>query len=191
MKSHFVAPLLLVLPFTSQAQVSSQGSAREQSHFTAEQVPGEPRVEHPVVLPYGALEALKSDTAVKSCLQYNKLDTGQSLGAWFVASAIHLDGPMDSDLVVVPKLQGQQSMCFETPTGIGLFWILRGRSKGYQLVLRTWGGGLEILSTKTNGLRDIITGSLGQAGTGLTNVTFQFDGTRYVKASDRTHNLRQ
>ena len=52
------------------------------------------------------------------------------------------------------------------------------------------GRGLEILPTKTNGLRDVMTGTLGQAGKNLTNVTFHFDGAHYVVVKDTTHKQR-
>jgi len=186
MKSLLVASFLFVFVLPGQAQVSVLSSENEQSRFTVEEIPSEPRIYHPIPVPDGALETLQTDGAVKSCLKDNPLDPGKSLSSWFVASVIHLDGPKEADLVVVPSFQGQESMCFQSPAGIGLFWIFRKHGERYELVLSTWGGGLEFLTTKTNGYRNVKTGTLGQAGRNLTNSTFHFNGTRYVANKETT-----
>jgi hypothetical protein len=181
MKSLLVASFLLAFVPFGQAKVSGPRSEGEQSRFAVEDIPGEPRIKRPIPVPDAAVEELQKDGAVKSCLGDNPLEPGQSLSSWFVASVIHLDGPMEADLVVVPSFRGQESICFQTPAGIGLFWIFRKNGERYQLVLRTWGGGLEILTAATNGHRNVETGALGQAGRVLTNTTFHFDGIRYVE----------
>lgn len=180
MKSLFVASFLLA--FIALGQLKGLGRRRggQQASFSVEEIPGEPRVKHPTLVPDAAVEALRTDEGVASCLGDNPLAPEQSLGSWFVASVIHLDRAEEADVVVVPSFQGQESMCFHTPAGIGLFWIFRKNGERYDLVLRTWGGGLEILTAKTNCYRDVRTGTLGQAGRDLTNTTYHFDGIRYV-----------
>lgn len=190
MKILLAASFLFVFVLPSQAQVSVLSSENEQSRFTVEEIPGESRVRHPIPVPDGALEKLQTDGTVKSCLKDNPLEPGKSLSSWFVASLIHLNGPKEADLVVVPSFQGQESMCFQSPAGIGLFWIFRKHGERYELVLSTWGGGLEILTTKTNSYRNVMTGTLGQAGRNLTNITFHFTGTRYVANKETTQEQR-
>jgi hypothetical protein len=190
MKIYFVAFVLSIFVMPGQARISAQSAGYGQSRFAAEEVPGEPRIHHPITIPDGAVSALQRDRSIQSCLKYNPLGPGQSLRSWFVASSIHLDGSTEGDLVVVPSLKGQQSPCFESPAGIGKFWILRKNGGRYELVLSTWGGSLEILPTKTNGLRDVKTDTLGQAGKNLTIVTFHFNGTHYVVVKDTTHERR-
>jgi hypothetical protein len=180
MKSQVVVSFLLAFIALGQMQVLGQRSGGEQTSFAVEEIPGEPRVKRPIPVPDAAVEALRTDEGVTSCLRDNPLAPEQSLSSWFVASAIHLDGAKEADVVVVPSFRGQESMCFQTPAGIGLFWVFRENGGRYELVLRTWGGGLEILTARTNGYRDVRTGTLGQAGRDLTNTTFHFDGIRYV-----------
>lgn len=186
MKSFFIASLLFALLLHSQAQVAVFHGKNEQSSFAVEEIPGESRIRHPLPVPSQALEELQSDKGVKSCLADNPLESGKSLSSWFLASEIRLDGSNEADLVVVPSFLGQESMCFQTPAGIGLFWIFRKNNGRYELVLRTWGGNLEVLATKTNGYRNVKTGTLGQAGRNLTDIKFHFDGTRYIADRERT-----
>lgn len=186
----FAASFLLVSILLGQAQFQGQRGQDEQSTFAVEEIPGEPRVKHPIAVPDTVVELLQTDEGVKSCLKDNSLDSGQSLSSWFVASLIHLDGPREADVIVVPSFRGHESMCFQTPAGIGLFWIFRQNAQRYELALRTWGGGLEILTSRTNGYRNVQTGTLGQAGRTRTNVAFHFDGVRYVEGREATQEQR-
>lgn len=180
----FWSLLLLIMINLGQSRAWGQRSAIEQSKFAVEEIPGEPRVKEPITIPDAVTKALQTDDGVKSCLEDNPLESGQSLSSWFLASAIRLDGSDEADLIVVPSFRGQESMCFQTPAGIGLFWIFR-RSKGqYDLILRTWAGGLRILNERTNGYRDVQAGTLGQAGRNLTSVTFHFNGIKYVQGRE-------
>jgi hypothetical protein len=186
MKNFSIASFLFALVLHGQAQVAAFHSKNEQSSFAVEEIPGESRIRHPLPVPSEALEELQRDKGVKSCLADNPLESGKSLSSWFLASEIRLDGSNEADLVVVTSFLGQKSMCFQTPAGIALFWIFRKNNGRYELVLRTWGGSLEVLATKTNGYRNVKTGTLGQAGRNLTDITFHFDGTRYIADRERT-----
>ena len=191
LKRLFATLFLFVCILLGQAQALGQRSEDEQSKFAVEDIPGEPRVTHPLAVPDKVVEVLQTDEAVKSCRKDNPIHAGQSLSSWFVASLIHLGGPKQADVVVVPSFNGEESMCFQTPAGIiGMFWLFRQHGQRYELVLRTWGGGFEILPSRTNGYRDVRTGTLGQAGRALTNLDFHFDGTRYVEDRERTSEQR-
>ena len=178
--------LLFALPLSAQPQTIGRGTQPEQSIFGTEELPGEPRVKRPLPVPDAASQILRTDDEVNSCLEHNQFAPDEDLRSSFIASEIHLDGPDEADLVVVPSFRGKEGMCFQSATGIGLFWIFRKNGEQYHLVLRTCGGGLEILRSRSNDYRDIQTGTLGQAGRYLTTVTFHFDGKRYRKYRERT-----
>ena len=180
--------LLLFLPsVTSRTQDSGHAKKEEQSSFGTEDVPGTPRVVLPLPVPDSVVQSLETDENVRSCLQENPLDPGQSLGSWFIASEIHLAGPAEDDLVVVPSFKSSESMCFQSVAGIGWFWVFRRVDTRYQLALKAAGNGLEVLGTRSSGYRDIQTSTLGQAGRHLTTMIFRFDGTRYQKYRETTH----
>lgn len=158
----------------------------EQTRFATEEIPGKPRVKHPAPLPSEIAQLLKVDKAVTSCLHDNPLASSQSLSSWFIASVIHLDGPTQPDLVIVPSFRGEEQMCFQTPAGIGQFWVF-GQSEGkYGIVLQTWANSLVILKSKTSGYRDIETLTAGSAGRALTIVTFHFKGRQYAQFREKT-----
>jgi hypothetical protein len=83
-------------------------------------------------------------------------------GNWFVASVIHLDGPIELDLIALPAGRLPETpggkisanVCLIGPN-TGGFWVLRRTPTGFQLVLSQMAHSLEILNTRSNGLRDI------------------------------------
>jgi len=152
---------------------------QEQTSFGTEVIPGEQRVKRPVPVPDMVLQILRTDDGVKSCLESNPLSAGQELGTWFIVSEIHLDGPAEVDLVVVPSMRGEEAPCFLTPAGIGQFWMFLRTGRGYQLALKAFGNGLSVLKTRNNGYRDLQTVTLGQAGKYETTITFRFDRGQY------------
>ena len=60
---------------------------------------------------------------------------------------------------------------------LGPFWVFRKTADGHSLVLSTLAAGLQILKSKTNGLRDIKAGAL--VGLKPSYVTYKFDGHTY------------
>jgi hypothetical protein len=155
---------------------------KEQSTFGTEEIPGTPLVKRPTPVPKRVLQILNQDVDVKGCLSDNPLPRGHSLASWFIGSKIHLGGPGESDLVVVPA----RYECFHSVAGIGIFWVFRPVAGQFELVLKTLGNGLLVLQTRHNGYRNIQTGTLGSAGRFLTTVTFRFDGHKYLKFRERT-----
>lgn len=177
--------LVLFLVFAAQMRSQKAGEAtkEEQSTFGTEEVPGIPFVKRPLPVPDAALPILNVDVDVKGCLDDNPLPPGHSLASWFIGSEIHLDGPSENDLVVLPLPDNE---CFHSAAGIGTFWIFRKVGQQYELVLKALGNGLTILGTKYNGHRSIQTGTIGQAGRQFTTVVFRFDGKRYQKYREDT-----
>jgi hypothetical protein len=96
---------------------------------------------------------------------------------WLLASEIHLDGPIETDLVVmgIRGLRGAHAVPF---------WIFRRTAESYQLILSTGGDGLRVSQTKWNGYRTIQTFNL--TGIAITTASFRFDGHQYTRSSGRT-----
>jgi hypothetical protein len=184
-KTKSLTALTFFLIFTAPVRSQEPGKSTkdEQSTFGTEEVPGSPFVKRPAPVPDAVLQILKEDIDVKGCLSDNPLPAGQSLASWFVGSKIHLDGPSESDLVVVPRPDNE---CFHSAAGIGTFWIFRRVRDEYELVLKALGNGLAILGAKHNGYRSIQTGTIGQAGRQFTTIVFQFDGKLYQKYKEET-----
>jgi hypothetical protein len=102
---------------------------------------------------------------------------------WFVASEIHLGGPNEIDLIVLPRLapskpptEKSDNACL-VGANIDPFWILRKTSQGYDLILSMSAHDLATLTTRSNGHRDIRVFSM--TAINITTADFKFDGKRY------------
>jgi len=166
----------------AQSSKSSASNKTEQSDFGIE-LEAEP-VQRPVQLPRAALHALSEDKRVARCLKKNRLRAEQLPSNWFAASVIHLDGRDEADLVVLPG-----GRIPDTPKGsispnvclIGAntaqMWVLRKTQASFQVVLSQTGLGMNVLSTRTRGLRDI---TIGAAVGGYDDeIEYKFDGKSY------------
>jgi len=179
-----VVSAVLCAPHLLIAQTSKHTLANqvEQSDFS---IDSDEPMQRPAELPRTALDALSEDKRVAGCLNENGLSAKELLSNWFVASQIHLDGPNEVDLVVLPggRIPG-------TPAGevspnaclVGAntaqMWVLRQTQTGFQVVLSQMGLGMNVLSTRTNGLRNIQVGAV--VGMAYNNTTeYRFDGKQY------------
>jgi hypothetical protein len=165
-----LASLLLLISF-SRAGAYHEARQREQLHFSMEQ---EIRpVQRPVPLPDGLVKALGSDEfaqrVTRACLRASHLD--EIPADWFIASEVHLGNPDERDFVILPK-----NPCL-LGANVGPFWIARKTPGAIEIILSTEGHDLEILQTRSNGLRDIKIESA--TGTVLYTTSFRFDGKRY------------
>jgi len=173
------------------AQVLKGGAANqaEQANFGIE----DPKPQRPVDLTRAALDALSKDERVARCLKKNGLSAQELPSNWFVASEIHLDGPNEEDLVVLPG-----GRIPDTPKGAispnvcllgantGQMWVLRKMQTGFQVVLSQIGLGMNVLATRTGGFRDIQVGAA--VGGYVDGMGYQFDGNLY-QISRRTSEL--
>ena len=151
--------------------------SREQSHFNSEQ--GDVgSVARPVSLPKGALDVLRRDQRVLHCARNQNISADQIPVKWFTASEIHLDGPVETDFVVLPRfdLDLKPSNVCLMGANIGPFWVLAEMPKGYKLLLATSTLGLIVLDSRTKGYRDIKSVSESDV---VTTVIFKFDGQKY------------
>lgn len=176
--------LLLALSLCGVAGQSQQGDKTrqpEQLDFSMETeiVP----IEKPVTLPEGALRLLEKEADVSSCMKDANLSPSQLPTSWFVGSKIHLDGPDEMDLIVLPSdLEATQpkhpapNACFFGPY-TAKFWVLRMTRNGYELALTVHTHSLGVLKTGWKGHRDIETTVSTLNGT--TTTLFRFDGKQY------------
>jgi hypothetical protein len=171
-KSYVVFPTFFALLLGASISLATTG--QEQSTFKAD--PSE-RLARPMPVPDAILQILSKDETVMACVRDSSIPHRSSLRSWFGASAIHLNGPDETDLVVLPVAKGSRVMCFQSVEGIGWFWVFRPIGGGYELVLKAAGLGLSVLDSRHNGYRDIRSG--GQVGKWSTEATFRFDGKTY------------
>jgi hypothetical protein len=162
--------VLMMLVANAMIGASGQNSANsldpEQTRFDAEPDSGEIQVNRPVEIPDSALQVLRDTLTggTLNCLKSRGTTPEQAPASWFLASAVHLNGPNEIDLVVVPNVPNiakpkNPGGCL-LPANGGPFWVLGpGAASGrYGLFLATYAGRLDVLSSRTNGYRDIRTG---------------------------------
>jgi hypothetical protein len=178
------ALLILCALLSLAATVGWGNEPREQTVFDAD--PSEPIV-RPIALPNGAAQILAKDDNVVACMKDNPIPQGGSLASWFTASEIHLNGPNEADLVVLPAAQNSPFMCFHSVEGIEWFWVFRQIGGRYELVLKTAGLGLTVLESRHGGYRDILSG--GQVGAYATRIRFHFENGRYHEYQRKTEQL--
>lgn len=146
-----------------ECQMQQRPKRQEQRIFGVENP-----IENPTVVPPDVLKSLRDDSRVKSCLTNGADEFSES---WFRASNIQLHGGNARDLIV------QSSEPCLAGANIAPFWIFKKTQRGYDLILSTDALGLEILSSTTNGYRDI-RGTQATAEKTI-NVVFRFDGRMY------------
>lgn len=187
-----VVSAALCVPCLLNAQSSKRSTPNqtEQADFGIEEAGS---LQRPVELPSAALDALSKDERVAHCLEKNGLSAKELPSNWFVASEIHLDGPNKADLIVLPGGRipntpiGEisQNACL-VGANTAQMWVLRKTQIGFQLVLSQVGLGLNVLSTRTRGFRDIRVGAA--VGGYVDAIEYKFDGTSY-QVSKRTSEL--
>lgn len=162
--------------------VASGKTEKEQTSFDTN---GSPEITRPIPLPDSVLEILAHDNEVVACREGNPTPPGASLDSWFAASEIHLNGPDEVDLVVLPVAQGTRYSCFHSAEGIGWFWVFRKVGAHYELVLKTTGLGLVIRNTRHNGYRDIQSDAA--FGTHSSQTTYRFEHGKYREYQSEAH----
>jgi len=174
---------VLCVPSLLSAQSSKGSHKTEQSDFGIEDT----ALHRPVELPRAALDALSKDDRVARCLEKNGLSAEQLTSNWFVASEIHLAGLQEVDLVVLPggrmpdapKGTVSPNVCL-IGANTGQMWILRKTQAGFQVVLSQFGLGMNVLSRRTRGFRDIRVGAV--VGGYAAAIEYKFDGKLYQVA---------
>jgi len=179
-------PAILLVSFIGAGAQSRRPPAAqppEQTVFQADQDSVGYPVERHVAIPNAVLQILRRDGGVSSCLENNHLSPDRLPHSWFIGSRIHLDGPSETDLVILPDLSPDQSGCFHGIGSVAWFWVFRQTRNSYQLVLSVGAGALRVLDTRTKGYRDIEASSW--TATASTTTTFKFDGSRYTESQSK------
>jgi hypothetical protein len=166
---------------------NSSNQKQEQTVFQGEPDGDVMHINKPVEIPDSALEVLR-DTITggpANCVKSRGVTPGQASASWFIASAVHLNGPNEADLVVLlneptiadPKNPGGCLL----PAHGNYFWVLGpGSTSGrYRLLLETEGLGLEVLNSRTNRYKDI------QVGTARTLSLYKFTMQQYQLAETK------
>ena len=191
---HSAILLPLAVLSVTQVLIGQHTGAQPQKEQSAFGIDDAVPVVRPVTLSRAALNALSRDERVASCLEDETLSVKALPANWFVASEIHLDGPNETDLVVLPggRLRG-------TPAGevspnaclVGAntaqMWVLRKTQDGFKLVLSQIALGMNVLATRTNGLRDIEVSAVVGGGY-ADSIDYKFDGQSY-RIAGRTSEL--
>ena len=186
----FLVIAAILFPSHINSQNSPKTQTREQSSFSVE-LEISP-IQKPAALSEEALQALAKDNHIRSCLDSQNLPPEKLPANWFIASLIHLHGPNELDLIVLPsgrlpetaKGEISANACL-VGASTGGFWVLRQTPAGFQLVLSQMASGLSILKTRSNGLRDIQLYT--HASVSEHAITdFRFDGIQYRLFRTRT-----
>lgn len=153
--------------------LAAQHAPREQSMFG-----NEGNVSKPMDLPKTALRVMRKNAFVLSCLEKDQVPE-HIPGDWFVASAVHLKNG-ETDIVVMPRTtsEGEATNGCLLGAHTGPFWILTKNQNAYTLVLEENTQVLQILSSRSNGYRDIETKArnLNESTTWV----YSFDGHKYA-----------
>jgi hypothetical protein len=150
----------------SPRQNPSKDHESEQTVFEAEpDTDDKMHINKPAEIPESALQALQDTLGPGQiyCLRSRGVAPEQVPASWFLASAIHLNGPDEVDFIVLlnsPSLGDPKNPggCL-LPANGSPFWVLGPglASRRYGLLLGTYGLSLEVLNSRTNGYKDIQT----------------------------------
>jgi hypothetical protein len=147
----------------------------EQTSFTE----SEP-MDRPVPIPQKVLKLLLQREEVKDNLRMRGETEAEPKAQFFSASKIHL-GPADEmDLII----KGNEEM---GGADNAWFWVVRSADKSPAIVLWAGGDGFYILTSKSNGYRDIQT-NWASPSEQLIEI-YKFDGTKYKLAKSRRKKL--
>ncbi|MFI5115549.1 MAG: hypothetical protein ACHP8B_02505 [Terriglobales bacterium] len=170
-----LAPLALTAVL---AQSLPDQAPKQQTDFDME----EP-LERPVVLPSAALDALKTSNLsaqmLRSCAEDAEITIDQIPASWFVGSWIQLSGDPSSGLVV-----RAQNGCF-WGAHITQFWLLSRIGANYRVVFTGRADSFRVLSTGTNGFRDVQLVFIMKAGAEGHLVTFKYADGEYKESNTK------
>lgn len=174
-----------LIPADGQSTSQQPPSKTEQANFSMERV----GVLRPVAVPTAILEILRQDQVVQSCVAWLTKENESPAKVskyWFIASQIHLDGPNEIDLIVMPRTPSAlhtESRCL-FGANVMPFWIFRESKNSYQPLFSESAHDLRILDSKARGYRDLEIRS--NTATAVTSSRFKFDGEKYILDTQRT-----
>jgi hypothetical protein len=161
--------LLLAVGLTASrtpAQQSQETLSHPPKSFSSE----DDKFPHAVPLPDCVRRVLASDEHVVNTLNYEELSPEQLPTDWFTASKTYL-GPHNASYFVVMGAGVMRG------ANINPFWVFRRSARSCNLLLSVGAHDLQILKTRTNGLRDIEISAL--TAVRYFQTRFKFDGHSY------------
>jgi hypothetical protein len=172
-----IIPLLVLIP--SAIQSEPHRTPKQQTDFDMEMP-----LERPVVLPSGALRALRTSNLsagmLRDCAENEGVDVNQIPASWFVSSWIDLSGARSSGLVV-----RAEHGCF-WGAHITQFWLVSKAGAHYRVVFTGKADAFRVLATRTSGYRDVQLIFAMQAGAEINYVTFKYTDGEYRESDNRT-----
>jgi hypothetical protein len=189
--SGLVLTLLVTVPMgIARGQNPANDQKQEQTAFEAEPDGDVMHISKPAEIPDGALQVLRDlSRRPADCLKHDGVTPEQVPASWFIASAVHLNGPDEVDFVVLlnepaiahPDIPGGCML----PANGNYFWVLGPESKSgkYRLLLESYGHGLEVLNSRTNQYKDIQIGMMNLNG--ATTLLFKFATQQYQLAEKK------
>jgi hypothetical protein len=168
----------------AQSSTNSNSVLRGNEQVSAEQTSfgAEETILRPVEIPADVLQILRHDDRNRRVLKLGESEN-DIVASWFVASAINLDDNRLPGLIVQsanPRLFG---------ANLVPFWVFHKTSKGNELALRIDALRLEVLRTKTNGVRDIRVSEA--TANEIISSYYEFDGTRYEQHRSYREPIKQ
>jgi hypothetical protein len=195
--NHLLCGLVFTLIATvllgdARGQNSTNDQKQEQTAFEAEPDGDVMHIDKPAEIPSGALEVLRDlSRRPADCLKRDGVTPAQVPASWFIASAVHLNGPNEVDLVVLlnepaiahPDVPGGCML----PANGNYFWVIGpGSGSGkYRLLIESYGHGLNVLNSRTNHYRDIQVGMVSLNG--ATTLLFKFATQQYELAEKKEY----
>jgi hypothetical protein len=168
MRSSQLISCALLLAFSAMCIQSKPQNATptpgEHTWFTESE-----RFEHPVLMPPNVFEVLRRRKEVAGTLDY--VGGRQPKPSGFEATTLHI-GNSDDDLLVrgIPPVSGADNVWY--------WLVLRTQSESPKVVLWCAADSLEVMTTLTNGYKDIVCSWSSPSDT--TEWKYHFNGNRYV-----------
>jgi len=168
----FKWPMMILLAVLAAESITTADAwsapGTEQSSFRAE----DDSVKKPVPIPQDLLATLSRDGLVKGVLENENIPAERIPASWFSASAIHLAGAREVDLIVmsVGPVHG---------ANVTWFWAFRPSAAGCELIFSGGGHDLEVKNTRSNGYREIE--KLAVTMQKVSTVVYRFDGKQYTR----------
>jgi hypothetical protein len=124
------------------------------------------------LLPSSVVEALISSRQASPIRGWMRAKNDSDASSYFLAKEVQLAAPGETDYVVLGRLPGADCLHF---------WVVHSEQGRPKVVLFDSTLSLEVLTSRTNGLRDIQT--VWQSPNEAHTKIFHFDGKRYQLAS--------
>ena len=121
-----------------------------------------------------------SAAMLRDCAEDEGLNVSEIPASWFVGSWIELSGAHSSGLVV-----RAEHGCF-WGAHITQFWLLSKVGANYRVVFTGRADAFRVLSTRTDGYRDVQLIFAMQAGAEINYVTFKYTNGEYTEWDSKT-----